>query len=711
MVTNMPSESDGALLAKFAGQGDEIAFEALVRRHAPLVLGVCRRVLGNTSDAEDTAQSVFILLAEKATELTDHPCLDGWLHRAARHIALRQKQASGRRRQRESAAMVKDAANLPAPSADREDLRRLLDRELDALPNRYRQPLILHYLQGKSQEEAAGLLGCSYGTLSGRLNRARALLKQRLERHGAVISIGALSMVCADSMAGIPPAFAATVMQAVSSGATFSSAGLGSAASFSTAAASWPLKIAAAVALGSGALVGTWASLRPAAPPATITQPPPSVVPMEVPVESTDTATIRSGTTSIRIPGYTLWPKRGVLMQDGSVIVLAQRSLAFDVPNEQIEAGLVRCDRHGTMDETFGDAGWAQIRGGCFAYGLAAQGDAGIVAAAAASTGQDRVLMVRFDGSGRADLDFGDGGVIERPIEPDVNDGGSAVIRVDERNRILLMRQYSGTTYVDRFDAHGRPDLLFGHDGEVAIAIGSGGGGLSLMVDRGIIVAGAAGREQDASGAVDLFLARFRDDGAPDVAFGTGGVATVAIGGGGPRGAQMTRAADGSLLVHGQFIERTESIAGVERELDAVYVQRCRADGLPEGGVRTIAHQADRRSVVFCALPQPDGKIVMGVAARTDLSLEATTGMIMERHGSIIRIDAEGGIDRTFGVDGEIRGGGDWAFDLLQRADGAFVAIGVDFDDPDAMPIIISQYRPDGSFDPDFGDAAGVPNF
>jgi RNA polymerase sigma factor (sigma-70 family) len=188
-----PAEStpDRGLLERFVADRDEAAFEALVRRHAPMVLGVCRRVLRHSEDTEDAFQAAFLILARRAAAVRKSDSLGSWLHGVAYRVAANLRRDLARRRARE--AVVSDP---PEPAAAAEvswqDVRVVLDEELARLPERLQAPLVLCYLEGKTRDEAARELGWSVGTLRGRLERGRDLLRSRLTRRGLALSAALL---------------------------------------------------------------------------------------------------------------------------------------------------------------------------------------------------------------------------------------------------------------------------------------------------------------------------------------------------------------------------------------------------------------------------------------------------------------------------------------------------------------------------------------
>jgi RNA polymerase sigma factor (sigma-70 family) len=188
---NNKVQTDGELLALFLKDGDQAPFEELMRRHGKMVFGICCRTLGATHDAEDAAQAVFMTLAHKAHVQKNHQSVAAWLYRVACNVSSKIRRTQVRRinRELEVAAMIE---NRHTTDNDWILVSPLLDSELDALPEKYRLPVILHYIEGRSQVEIADQLGCTYGAISGRLNRAREMLRQRLSRRGVALSANAI---------------------------------------------------------------------------------------------------------------------------------------------------------------------------------------------------------------------------------------------------------------------------------------------------------------------------------------------------------------------------------------------------------------------------------------------------------------------------------------------------------------------------------------
>jgi RNA polymerase sigma factor (sigma-70 family) len=182
-ATSEPGLLDAHLLARFAQTGDEAAFTALLRRHGPMVLGVCRRVLLDSHDAEDAFQATFLVLVRKAPTLLSCDALGPWLYTVAHRTSLRARADCARRRahERRAAASAREETPLAEP---RHGLNEVLDDEVRRLPAKYRAPLVLCYLQGRTYEEAARQLRCPKGTVAVRLARARVRLRRRLQGRG-----------------------------------------------------------------------------------------------------------------------------------------------------------------------------------------------------------------------------------------------------------------------------------------------------------------------------------------------------------------------------------------------------------------------------------------------------------------------------------------------------------------------------------------------
>jgi cobalt-zinc-cadmium efflux system membrane fusion protein len=184
--------TDSQLLERFVSSRDEAAFEVLVWRHGPMVLGVCRRILHHAEDAEDVFQATFLALARKAGSIGRREALGGWLHTTASRTALRLRlRASGQPR------LEQLPGDIPAPETGDQlscDLRPVLDEEISRLPMHYRLPVILCYLQGKTTEEAARQLGCARGTICSRLAWARDRLRSQLSRRGLALTGASLVM-------------------------------------------------------------------------------------------------------------------------------------------------------------------------------------------------------------------------------------------------------------------------------------------------------------------------------------------------------------------------------------------------------------------------------------------------------------------------------------------------------------------------------------
>src|SRR5579885_186996 len=205
--------SDRRLLEHFAGAHEEEAFAEVVRRHGPLVWGVCRRVLHHQQDAEDVFQATFLVLARRAGSVRWGESVAGWLHETARRTALKARAASQRRQQRERQAHAMRQAT--ETTASEVELREALDAELGRMPACYREALLLCGVEGLTNEEAARRLGCPVGTVKSRLARGRDLLRAGLGRRGVALSAAGLAAAVAGHATAAPPAaVAATAVRA-----------------------------------------------------------------------------------------------------------------------------------------------------------------------------------------------------------------------------------------------------------------------------------------------------------------------------------------------------------------------------------------------------------------------------------------------------------------------------------------------------------------
>jgi RNA polymerase sigma factor (sigma-70 family) len=300
------SLTDAELLGRFVSRHDEAAFELLVWRHGGMVWGTCRRLLRDAHDAEDAFQATFLALARQAGSISKREAVAGWLHRVASRTARHARAAAAKRARHERQA----ARRLPAVAtdeADGSDLRGLLDEELNRLPERYRLPLVLCYLEGKTNEEAARYLGCPKGTVLSRLARGRQRLRDRLVRRGLALPAGALTVLLAERAGPAPAALlAGTVRAALLYAAGSTPAGPLSARAVALAEGvlravrlarlrSVTALLLAAVLVGAGGVVlgqgarGTQpAEAPPLVMPATAEPPPPDAPPAVAPAAETE---------------------------------------------------------------------------------------------------------------------------------------------------------------------------------------------------------------------------------------------------------------------------------------------------------------------------------------------------------------------------------------------------------------------------------------
>jgi RNA polymerase sigma factor (sigma-70 family) len=220
--------SDSELLECFVRERDSAAFRNLVVRHGPAVLQVCRGVLQDPHEAEDAFQATFLVLVRKAPSIEDPEALGGWLRGVAYRTAVRSRCSAARRRVIERTLVDKP----PSEQSCQElapDLRQMIREELDRLPDSYRQPLLLCYLEGMTHQEAASRLGWPIGTVKARLVRGRRLMRERLDRRGAGLGAGLLLWLLNPSQApAVPEPLLESTVRVMTLGARGRRAALGS---------------------------------------------------------------------------------------------------------------------------------------------------------------------------------------------------------------------------------------------------------------------------------------------------------------------------------------------------------------------------------------------------------------------------------------------------------------------------------------------------
>jgi RNA polymerase sigma factor (sigma-70 family) len=196
--------SDRDLLRRFVKDRDEDAFAALVRRHGSMVMGVGLRTLRHYQDAEDVCQATFLLLAKKADATVWRDSVANWLYEVAYHLALKARRTAARRNSREGKVEPKASPDALADISVR-DLQRILDEELSRLPKKYRTPLLLCCMEGKTRDEAARFLDLPLSTVSGRLESGREILRYRLVRRGVALSMALAGVTILSATAAAMP--------------------------------------------------------------------------------------------------------------------------------------------------------------------------------------------------------------------------------------------------------------------------------------------------------------------------------------------------------------------------------------------------------------------------------------------------------------------------------------------------------------------------
>jgi RNA polymerase sigma factor (sigma-70 family) len=258
--------TDGQLLEEYINRREEAALTALVRRHGPMVWGVCRRILRHYHDAEDAFQATFLVFVRKAASIAFPELLANWLYGVAHQTALKARATTAKRNARE-----RQVAEMSEPATPEKelwsDLSPLLDQALSTLPDKYRVAIVLCDLEGKTRREAARQLGVPDGTVAARLARGRKMLAVRLARHGLAFSAGSLAAVLTQhaASASVP----ASVVSSTIRGVDLYAAGQAAAAGISVKAIaltegvlktmfSTKVKIATIVLLGVGLLGISW---------------------------------------------------------------------------------------------------------------------------------------------------------------------------------------------------------------------------------------------------------------------------------------------------------------------------------------------------------------------------------------------------------------------------------------------------------------------
>jgi RNA polymerase sigma factor (sigma-70 family) len=204
------------LLQRYVVRRDEVAFEALVARHGPMVLAVCRRLLDDPRDVEDAFQATFLVLLRRARSLREHHVLGLWLYGVVSRVALRVRSDTSHRRRRESLSLefAAEAAAIDDDPGQRE-LAQVVDEECRRLPAKYSAPIVLVYLEGRTYEEAARELGWPVNTVKGRLVRARELLRSRLARRSlAPTAAGLIAALSREAKAAVPETLTKETTQA-----------------------------------------------------------------------------------------------------------------------------------------------------------------------------------------------------------------------------------------------------------------------------------------------------------------------------------------------------------------------------------------------------------------------------------------------------------------------------------------------------------------
>src|SRR5262245_7727955 len=239
--------ADADRLRQFRESRDPAAFESLVRRHGPGVMSACHKVLADDADVEDAFQAAFLILLRDGRSIRKGAAVGSWMYGVAHRVALKARTARRRRLQVESRAPARrqQDTDVTWPEACA-----ILHEELDRLPDKYRLPVMLCYLEGLARDEAARRLGVSLNAVRNRLERGRARLRDRLARRGIALSAGLLAVVTGSASAIVPTllvrATSATILRPPARVAALAAAGMGAGA----------IKIAVGLTLVAGLLIG-----------------------------------------------------------------------------------------------------------------------------------------------------------------------------------------------------------------------------------------------------------------------------------------------------------------------------------------------------------------------------------------------------------------------------------------------------------------------
>jgi RNA polymerase sigma factor (sigma-70 family) len=289
VAETLADQSDRQLVEQFLNRHDEAVFEAIVRRHGAMVYRVCWRVLQHHQDAEDAFQATFLLLAQKLRNLRKHASLASWLHGVAHRVSLKAKAKAEAVTRRHHEQLARVAQEMPPDEVTWGELRAVLDAELAGLPEKWRLPLVLCYLEGRTQDEAAKQLGWSKRTLRRRLEEGRAALGGRLSRRGVVWPAALSAVLLSDCVtsAAVPSGLVNSTVEAASLLAAGQAAGGIISAKVATLTegvsktmftsklknATAALVLVAALAVGAGGLLYQTQAAEPQPPPAKAEKP------------------------------------------------------------------------------------------------------------------------------------------------------------------------------------------------------------------------------------------------------------------------------------------------------------------------------------------------------------------------------------------------------------------------------------------------------